>query len=71
MDRRDTRPGSDNRKGRVVQELRSEGKELVDEERLATMFMDLADYIGLDNNEDQARREAEYLAGKAMGILRG
>ena len=65
MDNRPTRPYLENRKGRVLQELRREGRELVDEDRLTTLFMDL--FGNLENDEPEARA----IAQEAMRILRG
>lgn len=53
------------RQGHVVSELRKEGKELVDEDRLTTLFMDL--FVNLKEDEEEARETAR----EAMEILRG
>lgn len=62
----DRRPDRDKLvRGREVSKLRQEGKELVDEDRLAALFMDLGDYLEL--TEEEARTAAKM----GMEILRG
>ena len=71
-DVRDTRPDREKiRQGRITAKLREDGKELVDEERLTTMFQDLGlvDEDGV--RTDGIEESAEELAKRAMEILRG